>query len=76
MSQELLIMVFIIMDSNKSKVLSGGNNLLYIIWIIVSAFILGLSIEKNKLCFSLASGLSLFISLLIGLFKLVASITF
>ena len=52
----------------------GGDNLVYIIWIIISAFILGISIDKNKLYISLSSGVSLFISLIIGLFELVKSI--
>ncbi len=59
------------MGLDKTKVSNGGNNLLYIIWIIVSAFIFGLSIDKNKFCFSLLSGVSLFISLLLGFLKLV-----
>lgn len=54
----------------------GGDNLnlIYVIWIILSAFILGIGIEKNKLYISLSAGASLFISLIIGLFELVKSI--
>lgn len=49
-------------------------NLKYVIWIILSAFILGIGIEKKKLYISLSAGASLFISSIIGLFELVKNI--